>query len=258
MANEYDEPFGVGAAGWTVYVVTLAPNGTDVWNGSAFAPDSNANRNLGGLLLTESPVASGTFRGSLQGGITTPGTYFVIYYRRLTGSNDVANDTQMTYYPQSTISVYGSTATQATNLHEPSEIFRQMLIDLGLGTEGSAGSDWPAYATAEPNDPDNCVTIYDTQGMDDGRTMTDGEAWIHPGIQVRVRSKNQSVGFSKANSIRAAFCQVNSRQVSCDTSLYNVECVTHIGQILNVGQDVSPSKRRVHTLNVTTVITKLI
>lgn len=143
-------------------------------------------------------------------------------------------------------------------LHSPAQIIQQMMIDLGEGTDGSTNGTWPIFATEEPDDPDNCITVYDTQGTDDGRTMTDGKAGVHHGIQVRVRAYDHPTGYVKIKTIRNDFETVLNKQVSLDTQLYLVECVTHIGDVLPLGQDTPTSKRRAFTLNVTTPLTRLL
>lgn len=143
-------------------------------------------------------------------------------------------------------------------LHSPAQIIQQMMIDLGEGTDGSPNNSWPIFATVEPNDPDNCITVYDTQGTDDGRTMTDGRAEEHHGIQVRVRAYDHSTGYVKTKAIRNDFETLQNKQVSLDLQLYLVECVNKIGDVLPLGQDAPDSKRRAFTLNVVTPITRLL
>lgn len=143
-------------------------------------------------------------------------------------------------------------------LHSPAQVVQQMMIDLGDGTDGSLNNAWPVFATVEPDDPDNCITVYDTQGTDDGRTMVDGKASVHHGIQVRVRAYDHPTGYVKAKTVRNDFETVLNRQVSLDSQLYLVECITKIGDVLPLGQDAPNSKRRAFTLNVTTPITRLL
>lgn len=143
-------------------------------------------------------------------------------------------------------------------LHSPAQIIQQMMIDLDEGTDGSLNNSWPIFATVEPDDPDNCITVYDTQGTDDGRTMTDGRADVHHGIQVRVRAYDHSTGYVKTKTIRNDFETVQNKQVSLNLQLYLVECVNKIGDVLPLGQDAPNSKRQVFTLNVVTPITRLL
>jgi len=142
--------------------------------------------------------------------------------------------------------------------HSPAQIIQQMMIDLGVGTDGSLNNAWPIFSTEEPDDPDNCITVYDTTGSDDGRSMVDGKSMQHHGIQVRIRSYDHQTGYVKAREIRSAFEGVLNKQTSIETNLYLVECINKIGDVLCLGQDVPASKRRVFTLNVVTPITKLI
>lgn len=143
-------------------------------------------------------------------------------------------------------------------LHSPAEIIAQVIIDLGSATDGSLNQSWPIYDNVEPNDPDNCLTVYDTAGTPDGRYMVGGIADLHHGVQVRVRSYDHSPGYAKAMEIRALFEPLLNKQVSLGSSLYLIECINKIGDVLPLGQDVPDSKRRAFTINVVTPITRLI
>lgn len=128
------------------------------------------------------------------------------------------------------------------------EVMRQLLIDIGMGSDG--GTDWPVYDSNEPNAPDNVITVYDTMGMDDGRSNLDGSLWAHLGAQVRVRSKGVAVGRSKAFAIRKALSQVNGRTVWIGSASYWITNVAKIGQVLALGTDKPGSSRNLFTLNV--------
>lgn len=138
----------------------------------------------------------------------------------------------------------------------PAEIIRQLLIDLNLATVSAT---WPVYATGEPASPDNCITVYDTVGFSDGRSMIDGELWTHYGFQVRVRSKDHNTGWLKADSIRTTLAQsVYERTVAIDDEHYFVHCIARIGQVLPLGKERGVSERSLFTLNATVPIRVLI
>lgn len=134
--------------------------------------------------------------------------------------------------------------------HSPADVLRQLLVDLGLGSEPAALSLWPVYATSEPSSPDNCLTTYDTTGLTDARLMVTGEAPVHHGFQVRVRSADHQSGWAKANAVRTALAEsVYQHTVHVGASAYLVHAVARIGDVLTLGSESPTSKRRLFTLN---------
>lgn len=145
--------------------------------------------------------------------------------------------------------------------HSPADICRRLLIGLGqltdpLPWETGVGLAWPGFVSAEPNVPDNCVTLKDTQGSDDGRVMTDGEPQDHFGFQVRVRGTDHAAAWAKADAIRTALAMsVDNRTVSIDASTYTVHAIARIGQAINLGKDTPTSRRSLFTINAVVAIT---
>jgi len=89
--------------------------------------------------------------------------------------------------------------------HAPSQIVRQLLIDLGLGADG--GSTWPVYAEQEPDSPDACITVYETAGVGRGRFQQSGGVQVLYGIQVRVRAANAQKARTKADDVLYSLTQ---------------------------------------------------
>lgn len=134
--------------------------------------------------------------------------------------------------------------------NSPAEVVRALLISLGMGTDPASETSWPIFSTGEPDTPDNCITVYDTPGIGDGRSMVDGELFTHYGFQVRVRAITALVGWQKANAIRTAMAQsVSKMRVSVDSSRYYVQCIAKIGNVLPLGRDTGNSRRYLFTLN---------
>lgn len=134
-------------------------------------------------------------------------------------------------------------------LHSPADIVRVLLVNLGLGAN-PPNSTWPVYSTNEPDIPDNCITVFDTVGKGDGRSMTDGELFDHYGIQVRVRATTFSVGYQKVNAIRVAFSEsVIEEVVTISGTNYLVKSITQISQIFPLGKEVPTSRRTLFTVN---------
>jgi hypothetical protein len=155
-----------------------------------------------------------------------------------------------------------------TLLHSPAKITAQLMIDnlLGGSPVDANGQPlhagllplWPIYATVEPGDPDNVITVYDTTGQDDCRTM-DGKIQQHYGIQVRVRAVDHPTGWQQIDLIRHGLSEdVYQENVTIDGSQYSVWCYSGFGQILPLGRDIANNTdRRIFTLNFLMVVNQL-
>lgn len=138
--------------------------------------------------------------------------------------------------------------------HPPCEILRKALTNLGLGSFPPA-EPWPIWAGNEGDRPDDAITIRDTTGRSDGRSMIDGELFEHNGFQVRIRSADERDGWAKATAIREALAKtvyetaVTIAEGQGDGEDYLIHCISRIGQILFIGKESSQSSRTLHTLN---------
>lgn len=145
-----------------------------------------------------------------------------------------------------------------TLAHSPAEVLRAVLVGIGQGTQPptppAAASAWPVYASSEPAAPDNVVTVYDTAGVDDGRSMIDGELFQHYGVQVRVRATTHAAGWAKADAIRRALAlECKLRGATVAGSSY-VLTASRIGQVLALGRETPESQRRLFTVNALLVV----
>lgn len=130
------------------------------------------------------------------------------------------------------------------------EVLQQLLADLSLASVPDDGAAWPVYVGREPDKPDNCLTLYATEGIDHGRIMKTGETTGPEGFQVRVRATDYRTGRAKADAIKLAFERtVYDTAVSLDSETYFVLAVTRIGDVLELGRDSPTSQRQVFTLN---------
>lgn len=145
-------------------------------------------------------------------------------------------------------------------------VLRQALIDMGQGSVAHYtgkkydGDPWPIFATGEPSNPDDCVTIYNTQGQSDGRTTVDGEIQEHHGFQVRLRSANKDSGHAKLSELRRVMAEVlyqRSVAIPGVASRYLIHCVAKLGSVLEVGTDSPGSTRTIFTLNGLMAITRV-
>lgn len=142
--------------------------------------------------------------------------------------------------------------------HSPADIVREVLIQIGQGSDPDLGDDWPVYESGEPDSPDNCVTVYDTQGRDDGRSMPDGERAEFHGIQVRIRSQTSKEGFVKARAMAIAMdTEVLLEEVDVDAYTYRVNSLNRTSDVLPLGKDSPGSKRSLFTINLVTSIRQI-
>ena len=60
------------------------------------------------------------------------------------------------------------------------------------------------FVGREPSDPDDCVTIFDTGGYPPQLTMTQGEDFYSPSVQIRVRNNSYLTGYNLISDIVTA------------------------------------------------------
>lgn len=140
-------------------------------------------------------------------------------------------------------------------LHSPADVVRWLLIQTEQGVAPSSVGAWPVFVSIEPDRPDNCITVYDTEGILEGRIQTTGEVVEQLGVMLRVRSQNYPLGYSKClNLQRELDQQIYRRQVTVQNSTYVVHSLTRRGSILAIGKDRGNSDRFIFTLNYTLTI----
>lgn len=143
--------------------------------------------------------------------------------------------------------------------HSPAEVIQWLIVALDLGSDPDPANDalvgdWPVYFDSEPSNPDNCLTVYDTTGQNDGRTMIDGELLQHYGIQVRIRATDARTGWTKAQGIRKTLSENDVQRtvhVVADgvDAVYTLWNLARFGTVLRLGKDVSKTKRSLFTIN---------
>lgn len=143
--------------------------------------------------------------------------------------------------------------------HAVGDIIRYMLIGLGAGTEPEATTapdsrTWPIYYPTEPERPDNCITVQTTQGVSTGRRMVDGKVTRQLGFQIRIRGRDDLVGYAKAKAILQLLEEsVRLTEVAISGTSYTVQCVVGIGDIIPLGTEPNGS-RSLFTINALAVV----
>lgn len=143
--------------------------------------------------------------------------------------------------------------------HTPSDIVRHLLIDLGVGTNPENRDPWPIFEAAEPDVPDEVITVLGQKGKTYGRNQLTGETIEKPGVQFRIRSSISNLAATKANEIAAVLDQavLNNVVVVVDpisglSFVYVVENVNRShGSALNSGNVVPLGKSSPATPGIT-------
>lgn len=141
--------------------------------------------------------------------------------------------------------------------HSFADVLQTYLVSVSLGTLGGAGGTWPIFLNGEPNEPDNCITIYDTDGRDYARLQPTGDQHGPAGIQVRVRAVNHRTGWTKADAIRSKLLasirdDANApyrRSVTVGSSSYVIECVVGVSDVLSLGKAPPNNRCSLFTIN---------
>ena len=143
-----------------------------------------------------------------------------------------------------------------TLTHAPEYILSRLLTSLGLAQDPEVGiTAWPVYYSQEPDLPDRTITIYGTDGIDDGRTMVDGERQGRHGIQLRVRSEDYDVGFGKVMELAIALDEtVYGNTVAVGAVTYRVHSFGRTSGPISLGKDSPETKRELFTLNGTLLV----
>jgi len=139
--------------------------------------------------------------------------------------------------------------------HSPADILRYVLIDLRCGSDPVSNSNWPIFVADEPDEPDNCITIYDTEGTNKGREMVGGVQLGYLGIQVRVRALNhKTYGHPRTNLIAKTLDEIiDMKSITIEGTTYIVEAFSRTGTVNYLGKDLH-STRLLYTINGTVTI----
>ena len=122
----------------------------------------------------------------------------------------------------------------------PAEILRQALIVNGIPI--------PIYVSSEPDLPDECLTIYDTAGLSEGRNMLDGETIQRYGVQLRIRARNYKEGWNIATIIKEILEKLHNQVLYVSTFEYELYHCAEISTIIPL-PPVDKSSRRLFTIN---------
>lgn len=137
--------------------------------------------------------------------------------------------------------------------HLPSDIIRELLYDLGLGDLYDS-EDWPIFVENHPNTPDQLICVYNTTGILNDCTSF-GDYSEHYGIQIKLRSTTETVGFYKANDISRTLDALTRTVVTLEGKDYLVHCCDRKGSVIPLGPEPGDQHRLLFTVNYVVPIT---
>lgn len=146
----------------------------------------------------------------------------------------------------------GTVGTQKLQA-SPASIMRAYLIENDIGdiTDPSDKGDWPLYISHLPDSRSvktNAGAIYDTTGTSDLRSMT-GQGYMHPGIQIRIRSRDYETGYTKIEDIANALDKVSFSTITIGSLEYRIQNVSRSSPIVSLGVESGTTRRFHFTVN---------
>ena len=133
----------------------------------------------------------------------------------------------------------------------PASIVAQYLIDQGIMTLPTAGSNWPVYVSHLPDGDDvkdNAGAIYNTTPVLDGRLMV-GTTIQHYGVNIQVRVEDEETGWDKCTAIMAALDAIHNTSVVRNSTSYLLVNVSQTSGINPLGLEAGTIRRYRFTMN---------
>lgn len=141
--------------------------------------------------------------------------------------------------------------------HGPADIIGQLLVDLGVASDPTTDTSWPVSVSEDLATPDNAISVFDTQGVEQGSVHNDGEVQEQEGILIRIRARDYPTGFTKAHAIAIQLDQnVSYEPVLLGSKNYIVHSVNRTGGVIHVGKESPSSKRHLFTINAVVALTQ--
>ena len=146
--------------------------------------------------------------------------------------------------------------------HNPAKIFRQLLVDLGVGSDPPSSSPslgtWYIYANKNVSEPDQILVVHHTPDIKSGRIMNSGKVDLQYGIQVYGRHKSNVTLSEKMHSLETVLDEtIYQNTVTLDATQYLVHAFSNRGPVLDIGEEEGKTKRNQMTVNGTITIRTL-
>lgn len=144
--------------------------------------------------------------------------------------------------------------------HRPSKIVKKYLLDQNLGSEVTADDEWPIFVDNYPDGSDvedNLICVYNTAGILQDRIQISGEHVELFGIQIRIRSTTEPIGYSKGKAIIENIDKTIKRtSVAISSSNYRINNANRTTDVLRLGPE-KETNRRSFTINYSFSITQI-
>lgn len=122
----------------------------------------------------------------------------------------------------------------------PAEILASLLIEGAFFNEFDLPGPWPICTSAMPDGaagPDQCGTVYDTSGEITARLMAGGKNLVKFGVQLKTRSTDYNVAYSKLSAVTLFLETVLMRAITVDGNLYTINGIVQSSPVISMGQD---------------------
>lgn len=109
------------------------------------------------------------------------------------------------------------------------------------------------FISSMPDDTDLAVAVFDTAGTRFGRSMRDGQSWVHPAVNMLIRHRLYSQGYNLCQQIANFLDSFTSTTVIVTTpasgsEIVAVQSLYRVGTIISLGEEVE-KRRQLWSLN---------
>ena len=143
----------------------------------------------------------------------------------------------------------------------PALILSEYIINtLGLMTNPTASGLWPLYTSYLPDSDDvesNAGAIIGKEGFLDGRLMKTGEVINHPGLQLKIRSLTNEIGYVKIESIGLGLDQVAGNNIIIDGSTFEILNIKKVTDIISLGLEEGTNRKYISTIDFLMTLKKI-
>ena len=130
---------------------------------------------------------------------------------------------------------------EVTPIYTPAEILRAYLLTLADFSDSDA---LPIYISSTPEQPDDCITIYDTAGVIHGKLMN-GVTVERYGVSIRIRHREYNAGYVQALEVTEALSDLHDTDVVMTGGVtYTIQNASKTSPIASLGVEQGSSKRR--------------
>lgn len=127
--------------------------------------------------------------------------------------------------------------------------FQNPDIVVSINGGGSSSSALPLslFVASMPDQPDESLCAYDTEGVLRRRLLASGQ-WVQDyGVQLKLRQWGYDAGYNRLKGITTWFAKVRRQPIVINGITYTVDSTLQTSSVLAIGQD--EKRRQMFTLN---------